>query len=67
MPTNRTRRTRQNVGPVPEWALALLAGESFDRDEVEFNHWMLLANYQISGLPLANSPEGRALLEGLRK
>lgn len=65
MPTNRTRRSRANIGPTPEWARALLAGEPFDQDDPEFNHWFLLAGYQVPGLPLANSSEGEALLKGV--
>jgi len=63
MPTNRTRRTRNNKGNTPDWALDLLAGLPIDIDEPEFNHWLLLANYEVSGLPMANTTEGRKLTE----
>jgi len=61
MPTNRTRRTRTNKGTTPEWALDLLAGREIDADIEEFNHWLLLAGYEVPGLPLANTLEGRDL------
>ena len=61
MPTNRTRRTRTNKGNTPDWALDLLAGREIDADIEEFNHWCLLARYEVAGLPLFDTPEGRQL------
>ena len=61
MPTNRTRRTRTSTGTTPDWALDLLAGREIDADIEEFCHWLLLARYEVPGLPMADTLEGRRL------
>jgi len=66
MPTNRTRRVRTNQGSTPTWAHDLLVGRPVDPEHPEFNNWLLLARYQVSGLPLADSDEGRTLIATLK-